>query len=227
MSLRILCADELRGFIVSKIMIILLVGMPIMSLVVHWLAGPSEKSISIAYLTAILVTSISGTLGSVSLSTSITSEKNRHVYDLFIIRPVKRWEILSAKFLAVYACLILAAALSILVGAIVDRLMTTTITPDLVNKTYQAFGTCLTGTALAVAIGTFFGVVMNSVPAAAILSVYVGNQITGITSVLSIIPGLLPAAIQDYTYLVAMGVGGGLAVLFFLLAIMLFNKKQF
>jgi ABC-2 type transport system permease protein len=225
MSLGILFVDELLGFYKSKLMAILWIGMPLLSFVVHYLGGSESAGIPMSYLTALLVSSVSGTLGSVSLSTSITNEKNRRVYDLFLIRPVKRWEILVSKYVAVYACLILAVALSVFVGVIIDGFTLGSIPGMLVTKTVESLGTCLAGTALACAIGTFFGVLMSSVPAAAILSVYLGNQITSISMIPSLIPGLLPGGINPL--LISIPFGTVLAAVFMAIALIRFNKMQF
>ncbi len=225
MSMQILFVDELRGFYKSKLMAILWIGMPVLAFIVHYLGGTEAAGIPMSYLTALLVSSISGTLGSVSLSTSITNEKNRRVYDLFLIRPVKRWEILAAKFIAVYICLILAVALSMLVGMTIDGLTLGSIPGILVTKTVESLCTCLAGTALACAIGTFFGIMMSSVPAAAILSVYLGNQITTISMIPSLIPGLLPGGVNPL--LISIPFGGVLAAIFVAIALIKFNKMQF
>lgn len=225
MSLQILFFDELRGFYKSKLMVILWVGMPLLALIIHFLGGSESAGIPMSYLTAILVSSISGTLGSVSLSTSITNEKNRRVYDLFLIRPVMRLEIIIAKYAAVYLCLIFAVIISVFVGMIIDGLTLGSIPEVLVTKTTESLYSCLAGTALACAIGTFFGVAMSSVPAAAILSVYLGNQITSISMIPSLIPGMLPSSVNPLMISISFGIV--LASVFMTIALVKFNKMQF
>ena len=112
MSLKILFVDELKGFYKSKVMIVLWVGLPLLSLLFHYIV-PDTEGIPISSIVAIILSSIGGTLGSAMLSTSIASEKIRHVYDLFLIRPVKRTSILLAKFFSVYLCLIIATGISL------------------------------------------------------------------------------------------------------------------
>ncbi len=225
MSVQILFVDELRGFYKSKLMAILWIGMPLLAFIMHFLGGADAGGVPMSYITALLVTSISGTLGAVSLSTSITNEKNRRVYDLFLIRPVARWEILVAKYVAVYTCLILAVALSVCVGIVIDGVSLGSIPAILLTKTTESLATCLTGTALACAIGTFFGIVMSSVPAAAILSVYLGNQIATITMIPSLIPGLIPGGMSPL--LISMVFGGVLAAAFMAIGLVKFHKMQF
>ena len=83
-------------------MIILWIGIPLLSFLLHFI--PNTEDFPITSLVAILIASIGGTLAAAMLSTSIASEKSRHVYDLFLIRPVRRRNILLAKFFAVYFC---------------------------------------------------------------------------------------------------------------------------
>ncbi|MFX0102330.1 MAG: ABC transporter permease [Candidatus Hodarchaeota archaeon] len=225
MSQAILIFDELRGFYKSKIMVILWIGMPLLAFIVHFLGGVESFGVPMSYLTAMLVSSISGTLGSVSLSTSITNEKNRHVYDMFLIRPVQRWEILFSKYIAVYACLLLAIALSVLVGLVIDTITIGSIPVMLLVKTAESIGTCVVGTALACAIGMFFGVMMSSVQAAALLSIFVGNQITTFTAFFSIIPASMAAEFSPlfFSYITCIGI----AALFLVITLTKFNKLQF
>ncbi len=96
MSMKLLLLDELQGFVKSKITIILWIGLPVLSIIMNLFTDPDFSEI-LTYLTTVVATSIAGALGSVMLSTSITSEMNRHVYDLFLIRPVKRRNIIIAK----------------------------------------------------------------------------------------------------------------------------------
>jgi len=98
LSLRLLFLDELKGYAKSKVMIVLWFGLPLLSLLIYFLQ-PDTEGLPISFLVGLLVSSIGGTLSGIMLSTSIVSEKNRHVYELFLIRPVKRSSLLLAKFL--------------------------------------------------------------------------------------------------------------------------------
>lgn len=107
MSLRLLFLDELMGYAKSKVMIVLWFGLPLLSFIIHFLQ-PDTEGLPISFLVGMVVSSIGGTLSSIMLSTSIVSEKNQHVYELFLIRPVKRSSLLLAKFFSVFLCLIVA-----------------------------------------------------------------------------------------------------------------------
>jgi ABC-2 type transport system permease protein len=110
MSFRILFFDELKGFYKSKVMLILWFGLPFLTLLIHFI-NPDLEGLPVSSLVALLISSVGGTLSAALLSTSITNEKSHHVYDLFLVRPVKRYSILLAKYLAVYLCLIIATGI--------------------------------------------------------------------------------------------------------------------
>src|SRR4030042_5579000 len=121
MKMGLLFVDELRGFYKSKVMIFLWVGLPVMALLFRFIsAGSSGQSIPFTVISALVVSSIGGTLASVMLAVFIINEKNRRVYDLFLIRPLKRRDILLAKFFSVYTCVAIASFIAVLAGMITD-----------------------------------------------------------------------------------------------------------
>ena len=99
MSLWLLFKDELRGFYKSKIMVVLWVGMPLMSILMHFIQ-PDADGMPVSFLTGLLVASIGGLLAAVMLSTTMVNELGANVYELFLVRPVKRAYILLAKLLS-------------------------------------------------------------------------------------------------------------------------------
>jgi ABC-type Na+ efflux pump permease subunit len=96
MSLPLLLVDELRGFYKSNAMVFLWIGLPIISILFRFLSSSTGQAIPFAVISSIVVSSLGGTLASVMLAVSIINEKNRHVYELFLIRPVKRRNIIIA-----------------------------------------------------------------------------------------------------------------------------------
>jgi len=68
-------------------MLTLWVGLPLLTLMIY-LASPTNQGITLASFTAIIIGSIGGMLSAAMLVSSIISEKSRHVFDLFIIRPL-------------------------------------------------------------------------------------------------------------------------------------------
>ena len=220
MSLKILFADELKGFYKSKVMIVLWVGLPLLSLLFHYIV-PNTEGIPISSIVAIILSSIGGTLGSAMLSTSIASEKIRHVYDLFLIRPVKRTSILLAKFFSVYLCLIIATGISLTLGLILDQIFIGNLPEYVLNQTIESLSISMAAMAISCSIGIFFGTIVSSVPVATILSVYIGNQISAIS--------ILPTVFLDFIdpIIFSLLVGSIAAVIMLTVSSILFSRKQF
>ena len=220
MSLKILFADELKGFYKSKVMIVLWVGLPLLSLLFHYIV-PDTEGIPISSIVAIILSSIGGTLGSAMLSTSIASEKMRHVYDLFLIRPVKRTSILLAKFFSVYLCLIIATGISLTLGLILDQIFIGNLPEFVLNQTIESLTISIAAMAISCSIGIFFGIIVSSIPVATILSVYIGNQISAIS--------ILPTIFLDFIdpIIFSLLVGCIAAVFMLTISSILFSRKQF
>jgi len=231
MSLAILLIDELRGYVKSKITIILFIILPVLAVLMSFLTGQLED-FPATYLTTVLATSIAGALGSIMLSTSITSEQNKNVYDLFLIRPVKRRNIILAKFFAVYLCTIAAVWISIFTGMIIDALRDITVPQFFVDQLVDSVLTVFFALAITCSFGALFGILMKSVAGSALLSLYVGNQASSIlTLVLPLISQLMelesgiPFPFDPFILTIIIGTATSIIIL--LLAIVVFNKKQF
>ena len=231
MSLAILLIDELRGYVKSKITIILFIVLPVLAVLMSFLTGQLEN-FPATYLTTVLATSIAGALGSIMLSTSITSEQNKNVYDLFLIRPVKRRNIILAKFFAVYLCTIAAVWISIFTGMIIDALRDITVPQFFVDQLLDSVLTVFFALAITCSFGALFGILMKSVAGSALLSLYVGNQASSIlTLVLPLISQLMelesgiPFPFDPFILTIIIGTATSIIIL--LLAIVVFNKKQF
>jgi len=220
MSFKILFADELKGFYKSKVMIVLWVGLPLLSLLFHYIM-PDTEELPFSSIVAIILSSVGGTLGSAMLSTSIASEKSRHVYDLFLIRPVKRTSILLAKYFSVYLCLIIATGISLTLGLILDQIIIGNLPEFVLNQTIESLTISMAAMAISCSIGIFFGIIVSSVPVATILSVYIGNQISAI----SILPTLFLDFIDPIIF--SLLVGSIAAVIMLTVSSILFSRKQF
>ncbi|MFX1302047.1 MAG: ABC transporter permease subunit [Promethearchaeota archaeon] len=218
MSLKILFIDELKGFYKSKVMIVLWIGMPLIALLFHYFQ-PDTQGFPISSLVSLIISSIGGTLSSVMLSTSIVNEKNRHVYELFLIRPVKRRNLLIAKFLAVYLCLTIAIGISIGIGIIIDVFINKI--PLELNTIFGSLFTSMAIIAISCSLGTLFGVLVSSVSVAAILSVYLGNQLSAVL--------ILPTFLLDFMdpLIVSPLLGSFITILLMGINIILFNRQQF
>lgn len=221
MKISLLFLDELRGFYKSKVMVFLWIGLPIIAFLFRFISvETSGQDIPFTLISALVVSSLAGTLASVMLSVFIINEKNRHVYDLFLIRPLKRHNIILAKFLAVYLCVAIASFIAVLVGITVDYATTGSLSSTILNDVGQSLATSLSMIAVSCAAGVLIGVASPSVLVGAILVIYGGNQI----SVIPLVPTLLQ--LQEatvFTIILAVAVAVGLL----LGAVALFEKKQF
>ncbi|MFX0039948.1 MAG: ABC transporter permease [Promethearchaeota archaeon] len=220
MSLKLLFMDEWKGYAKSKVMIVLWVGMPLLSFLLQFIDPTQLEGMPISLLVSIVVTSIGGTLSAIMLSTSIVNEKNRHVYELFLIRPVRRSSLLLAKFLAVYSCLIIAISISLAIGLVIDG-FSGNLSEIEWNMTVESLIIGISSMAITCSIGIFFGVLVSSVPVAAILSVYLGSQL----STLIILPTIFIEFLN--TQLLALTLGITLTTIIMIINLVLFNKKQF
>ena len=221
MKLPLLFVDELLGFYKSKVMIFLWIGLPVIAILLRFVqVSTSGQDIPFTVVSALVVSSLAGTLASVMLAVSLINEKNRHVYELFLIRPLKRRDILLAKFLSVYVCVAIASLLSVLVGLVTDYLTTGALASAVLGNLGQSLAISLSMVAVACAAGVLIGVASPSVLVGAILVIYGGNQI----SVIPLIPTLL--GIADAA-LFTVGLAAAVTVGLLAAATALFDRKQF
>jgi ABC-2 type transport system permease protein len=217
MSLALLFRDELKGFYKSKVMVTLWVGLPLLTLIIYF-ASPSSQGISLAAFTAILIGSIGGMLAAAMLVSSIISEKSRHVFDLFVIRPVKRSDIVLSKFLATFVCVTAAGILALLFGALFDLLRNGHLPADILSLSATSLIMAVSMTAIACASGVVIGFMANSMLTGIILVIYGANQLSAVA--------LLPALVLPDEPLLPLIPGFAVTVVLLVLAIGMFNRKQ-
>jgi ABC-2 type transport system permease protein len=221
MKLPLLFFDELRGFYKSKVMLFLWIGLPIIAILFRSVQyGSTGQTIPFTVISALVVSSLAGTLASVMLAVSIINEKNRHVYELFLIRPLKRRDIILAKFLAVYTCVAIASFIAVFVGVVADYFTAGTLPATVLGDTAQSLAISLSMVAVACSAGVLIGVASPSVLVGAILVIYGGNQI----SVIPLVPTLM--GIADAA-LFTIGLAAVVAVVLLAAATTLFERKQF
>ena len=221
MKLQLLYVDELRGFYKSKVMLFLWIGLPVIALLFRFIQSSSAgQAISFTVISALIVSSLAGTLAAVMLTVSIINEKNRHVYELFVIRPLKRRDLMLAKFFSVYTCVAVASFIAVLVGVLADFFTSGAFPATIINDTAQSLAISLSMVAVACSAGVLIGVASPSVLVGAILVIYGGNQI----SVIPLIPTLLNL---PYTNLFTVGLAAAATVSLLAVAIYLFERKQF
>ncbi|MCL4430033.1 MAG: hypothetical protein M1167_04700 [Chloroflexi bacterium] len=221
MKLQLLYVDELRGFYKSKVMLFLWVGLPIVALLFRFVqSGTTGQAIPFTVISALVVSSLAGTLAAVMLTVSIINEKNRHVYELFLIRPLKRRDLMLAKFLSVYSCVAVASFIAVLVGVAADYFTSGALPATVFNDTAQSLAISLSMVAVACSAGVLIGVASPSVLVGAILVIYGGNQI----SVIPLVPTLLN--LPDAS-LFTVGLAAAVTITLLLVAVVLFERKQF
>jgi len=221
MKLPLLFVDELQGFYKSKVMVFLWIGLPIITLLFRFISlGTTGQAIPFTIVSTIVVSSLAGTLASVMIGISIINEKNRHVYELFLIRPLKRRDILLAKFLSVYVCIAIASLISISVGMLTDYFTTGALSGTILSNAAQSLATSLSMVAVSCSAGLLIGVASPSVLVGAILVLYGGNQ----TSIIPLVPTLLNTPdIVPFT----IGLAAAVCVALLATAVALFERKQF
>jgi ABC-2 type transport system permease protein len=222
LSLKLLFADELQGFYKSKVMIFLWIGLPIIALLFRFISvgNSGGQAVPFTLISTLIVSSLGGTLASVMLAVFIINEKNKRVYDLFLIRPIKRRDILLAKFFSVYLCIAIASFIAVLVGMAADYATTGVLASSALSDAGQSMAISLSMIAVACSAGVLIGVASPSVLVGAILVLYGGNQI----SVIPLIPTLLNLPDSAvFTIILAGAVAAGLLAC----ALGLFEKKQF
>lgn len=221
MSFPILFKDELRGFYKSHIMIILWIGLPIISILLYIWSPDTSGEMPFSALFATMMSSLGGSLAGIMITVHLIYEKSRHVYELFLVRPVTRKNLLLSKFFAVLICVAIACALSLLLGLLIDCIHRGSISQEIIKTAFESFGLSLATMASWCAAGVLVGVVAPSVLVGVILIVFVVNNITSIAL-------LLPIMLKfSYSILYSILLSVILAVLFLTSAIFIFNKKQF
>lgn len=220
MSFLLLFKDEILGFYKSKVMIFLWIGLPVLAIMFHLWAPNTGPELSFTVISALLVSSIGGTLASAMLAVTIINEKTSHVYDLFLIRPLKRWNIVLSKFFAVYFCLVIACTLALLFGMAIDIFSMGLPSGVVLNSTLQSLALSLSMIILSSAIGVLIGVGSPSVLVGVILVIYGGNQL----SVMPLLPSMLSV---PYPEIITILIGVIISCVLLGIAIFLFNKKQF
>lgn len=201
-------------------MAVLWVGLPAITIVMHSIQS-SIEGISFLFIVGLLMASAGGLIGCVTLATSISTELNDHVYDLFLIRPVRRSSLLLAKFIAVAVCILIAFAFSFLAGYILDLATVGIPNEIIIRDTMNSLSISIAAMIIACSLGILIGVVISSVAVSAIVAIYAGGQLSAI---IALIPILLPNEISPYIFVISMS--AIVAPIILVVAISLFERKQ-
>ncbi len=198
-------------------MLVLWVGLPALSALLY-LLSPDTGGIPFSVFVSLLVGSIGGTLSAAMLAVSIINERERHVYDLFVIRPVKRRDILLSKFLAVYGCVIIAGMLALGVGLWGDYYVTDLSGGIDLEGFISSIIVMLSMLAIACSVGILIGVISPSVLVGVILVLYGGNQLSAVA--------VLPVLVSQSETWFPLLPGTAISAVFIALSIFIFNRRQ-
>jgi ABC-2 type transport system permease protein len=169
-------------------MALLFLGMPVVA-VLMYLLSPDLGGMQLGAFTSLIISSMAGLLASTTLAVSIINERTQGVFDLYLVRPVKRSHLVLAKYIAVVVCVIAAAAVALLIAGAYDYAAHGTF--DL-GSMGQPMMIVITMTSLSCAVAVLVGTMVRSVLLGVILTLYGGNQLsavvvlTSLQSVLSI-----------------------------------------
>lgn len=222
----IIFKDEMQGFIRSWVMVTLLIGLPVISILVYFLVPMGQgiemapgKLIPMTYFVGLIASGLGGTLAGVMLAVEIVNERNRKVYDLFVIRPLPRGAILWAKFAAVVLCVSFACLLALGAGIIVDLIRGANISWLVIKSALEALETAVGTMMVSAAGGVLVGILSSSVLIAVLLVMYVTQNLTIVPQ----IPALL--GLPDYVW-VSFLASIVLSLLIMWGAVFLFKRKE-
>lgn len=221
----ILFKDELNGFAKSSVMIGMWIGMPALGIFLYFIM-PSEilsqgpiKITASSYI-ALILSSLASTLASIMVAIEIVNEKNRKIYDLFVIRPINRGHLMLAKFFAVMLCVAIALAISLFAGLLIDMAMGVDVGPLKIESIIESYISTLGVMAVGTAGGILVGVISNSVLMAVMLIWLVTQNFV----IIPMIPGLI--GLPDYLW-VAMAITLVITVVLMTVALQIFKRMDF
>ncbi|MDW5562076.1 MAG: ABC transporter permease subunit [Methanomassiliicoccus sp.] len=199
----------MNGFYRSKVMAVLFVGLPLLAVLLYFLSP--DVGMPLGAFTAMVVSSAAGLLASTTLSVSIINERSQGAFDLFLVRPVRRSHLLLAKYVAVLACVLVAAALALVLANGYDWVSSGAV--DL-GALYEPFMVTLAMASITCAAAVLFGSLVRTVLVGVILTIYGGNQLSAL-AVLPALQEMAPLEITVAISLIASAVILGIAAIIF------------
>lgn len=222
MSLSLIFYDELKGFYKSKVMIALWIIFPVIALLIHYISSLYiEGVMPVSSTVSLVISSIGGLIASIMLTVSIIHEKDARVYDLFLIRPIKRWHILISKFFAVFICVTVAGLLALSIGILSDYILQNELILDFVLPgIIDSFIMTISTMAISCSFGVLIGVIAPSIVVGVILVIFIGEYI----NIIPIIPVILEIENSD-VFVTILSIL--ITVIMMIVSVVTFNKKQF
>lgn len=222
MNLSLIFYDELKGFYKSKVMIALWIIFPVIALLIHYISSLyTEGIMPVSSTVSLVISSIGGLIASIMLTVSIIHEKDARVYDLFLIRPIKRWHILISKFFAVFICVTVAGLLALSIGILSDYILQNELILDFILPgIIDSFIMTISTMAISCSFGVLIGVIAPSIVVGVILVIFIGEYI----NIIPIIPVILE--IENSNVFVTI-LSILITILMMIVSVVAFNKKQF
>lgn len=234
-TLWLLFRDELNGFYKSGVMIALWIFLPLLGILMYFLLGdkslpmgpPSPDGSPMPQFTlpastfiGLIVSNIGAQITSLVLTVGIINEKTKNVYDIFVIRPIRRSHLLWAKFFAVFLCVGLACILALVAGVLLDTFRGLPFTGRMFETQLENFVMSLGIVGVMSAVGILFGVMTDSIIVGVILILFLGGFVI-------YFPTLPPLLGLPNSTLWSLLLGGGATVGLMALASLLFKNRQF
>jgi len=220
MNFTLLLKDELEGFYKSSVMIVLWTGMPVFSILLYLISPEMEEGVSFSFMVTSIISAMGGFVASLILAVHIIHERSKNVYELFLIRPIKRWHILLSKFFSVFLCVAVASGLSLLLGVAIDYVFNSGTSAGYMSETLKAFATGAFIIALECSGAVLIGVLTSSVLIGILLIIVNHN----ISSMVMIMPTVIKL---PQSFLLSILSGSLLIILLIFLSVLIFNRKQF
>lgn len=220
MNFSLLFRDELTGFYKSNVMLILWITLPILSIVSLFYFPETDNQVPLSIITSGIISGIGGWIAAMMLAVYIIHERSHQVYELFLIRPVKRSHIILAKYFAVFICVALASLFALLLGFFIDAVFLNRFSVQLFYDTVNALIISFSIIAIECAAGAFVGILASSVLVGVLLVVLTHN-IASLSIIMPIITKI------NHPVLTAVILGLLLNSLFLIMANLVFKKRQF
>jgi ABC-type transport system involved in multi-copper enzyme maturation permease subunit len=227
-ALTILVRDELLGYAKSKVMLVLWFLMPAISILGYLALPSSVKSefglpfeVTATMYMSVLTSTLGGLIAAIRVAVDIVGERNRKVYDLFVIRPMRRETIMWSKFIAVFVCVSVACIIAVTAGLAVDVARGDAPTGAMLQDLARSLATLAGVIALSAATGVFFGVLSRSSIVAAVILAF---QLVQFFQLLPLLPAFL--GVLPRQFWIMMLISFGVAALLVHAAAVMFRRAE-
>jgi len=222
----LLFRDELNGFYKSGVMLALWVLLPLIGILIYFLVGnqmteaaPGQE-VPMTFLIGYVVSNLGAQITAIMLTVNIINEKNAKVYEIYVIRPIRRSDLLWAKFLSVFLCVMFACIIAMFTGILVDSIMGNPPSSFMIKSTFESFFMSLGIVGIFAATGIVVGVLADSILVGVLLILFVGGNLP----ILPALPGMFGL---ENSMLWSLLIGLVVTVGLMLLGSVIFKNKQF